>query len=67
MSTPERLKPENIEKYLAAMRILLYDRAGLSGDKTHSDLRIAQVVGNLGDCYYMEDEEYIKHVFEACD
>lgn len=26
------------------------------------DIRIAQVIGNLGDCYYMEDPEYLTHL-----
>jgi hypothetical protein len=59
---PERLTPANIEAFLAAMRVLLNDRA-----RSGSDMRIAQVLGNLGDCYYMEDQEFIAYVWEACD
>lgn len=59
---PKRLAARNIEEFLAAMRVLLNDRA-----KAGHDLRIAQVIGNLGDCYNMEDEAFIKHVWEACD
>lgn len=65
--TPPRCDPAMIEGYLAAMRILLYDAAGLSGDGVHKDLRIAQVVGNLGDCYHMEDEHYVLWVQNNCD
>jgi len=62
MTTPERLQPEHIEGFLAAMRTLLYDQA-----RSGRDLRIAQVVGNLGDNYYTEDAEYVAKVWEACD
>lgn len=44
------------------MRTLLYDNA-----RAGSDLRIAQVIGNLGDNYYMEDAEYVTKVWEAAD
>lgn len=64
---PERLNPANIEDYLTAMRVLLYDAAGLSGDRERKDLRIAQIVGNLGDNYNMEDVEYIALVWGECD
>jgi hypothetical protein len=64
---PERLNQRNIEDYLSAMRVLLYDAAGLSGDRERKDLRIAQVVGNLGDNYYMEDVEYINLIWGECD
>jgi len=66
-STPQRCTPEAIEEFLSAMRVLLEDAAGLSGDRVHKDLRIAQVVGNLGDCYHMEDREYLDHIWTACD
>lgn len=67
METPERLNPANIEDYLTAMRVLLYDAAGLSGDRERKDLRIAQIVGNLGDNYNMEDAEYVALIWGECD
>ncbi len=64
-----RGNPVLIEDFLSALRVLLYDRAGLSGDQNPSDLRITQVLMSLeaDRLYNMEDEEFIAHVWESCD
>lgn len=64
---PPRLLPHHIDEAVQAITVLLRDAAGISGDMQHKDLRIAQVLGNLGDCYYMEDREFIDHIWQACD
>lgn len=59
---PKRLRQENIDGFLHAISTLLHD-VKLSG----ADLCIAQIISNLGDCYNMEDAEYVAYVWEACD
>jgi hypothetical protein len=79
---PPRCTAANIERFLEALRVYLYDAGGLSGDpRVHKDLRIGQAVMNLmsghpnsepnpetpRDCFYLEDEALIHYVWEACD
>ncbi len=62
MTTLRRLAPENIDGFIHAITTLLHDHS-----RKGSDLRIAQIIGNLGDCYNMEDAEYVHHTWEVCD
>lgn len=57
--TPQRLQPEHIRDFLAVLSTALW-----TAHAQGHDLRIAQIIGNLGDNYYVEDAEYVAKVRE---
>lgn len=55
--TPPRLQPHNIDHFIGVLSHALYASA-----RRGEDLRIAQIIDNLGNCYHLEDAEYVEFI-----